>query len=329
MIPVQILEAAEKMLSGPASISLMSGGINNEVYLCKKGSDSLVIKGYPSENGRERFNAELNFLNFCKKNAPSFVPRVLGQIKESNYIILECIEGERFLNEDKLKEDDMLSAFDFLKNINKSESTSSLGNASESFLKIEEYIDNVNRRINKLEVNHLPKEKQIEAKHVLTELRGKWVKTKDWVFCHPQFVTANCLSSKNRIVSPSDFGFHNAIKSDTGVKFIDFEFAGLDDPSKLLLDFFFQPRIAIHRSWIPYFPRLYRPENHYFFTMRTKILSRVLLVKWATISLGLLNPIKYNTYKALKQADVLVDTISNRIKTASIFLTMENPFELH
>ena len=97
MIPVQILETAEKMLSGSASISLMSGGINNEVYLCKKGSDSLVIKGYPSDDGRERFNAELNFLNFCKHNAPSFVPRVLGQIEESNYIILECIEGDRFL----------------------------------------------------------------------------------------------------------------------------------------------------------------------------------------------------------------------------------------
>ena len=120
---------------------------------------------------------------------------MLGQIEESNYIILECIEG-RFLNKDKLKDGDILRAFDFLKHINKSESTSSLGNASESFLQIEEYIDNVNQRINKLEVNHLPKEKQIEAKHVLTELRGKWITTKDWVFCHPQFVTANCLSSK-------------------------------------------------------------------------------------------------------------------------------------
>ena len=237
--------------------------------------------------------------------------------------------GRSVFDKDKLKGDDILSAFDFLKHINKSASTSSLGSASESFLQIEEYIDNVNQRINKLEVNHLPKEKQIEAKHVLTELRGKWITTKDWVFCHPQFVTANCLSSKNRIVSPSDFGFHNAIKSDTGVKFIDFEFAGLDDPSKLLLDFFFSTKNCYSSFMDPIFPETLLPRKPLFFTMRTKILSRVLLIKWATISLGLLNPIKYNTYKALKQADVLVDTISNRIKTANIFLTMENPFELH
>ena len=42
-------------------------------------------------------------------------------------------------------------------------------------------------------------------------------------------------------VSPSDFGFHNIIKKNNKLFFIDFEYAGLDDPIKLLCDFYCQP----------------------------------------------------------------------------------------
>ena len=42
-------------------------------------------------------------------------------------------------------------------------------------------------------------------------------------------------------MSPSDFGFHNVIKKDDFLYFIDFEYAGLDDPVKLICDFYCQP----------------------------------------------------------------------------------------
>ena len=43
------------------------------------------------------------------------------------------------------------------------------------------------------------------------------------------------------IVSPSDIGFHNIIKNEKKLIFIDFEYAGLDDPLKLICDFLAQP----------------------------------------------------------------------------------------
>jgi hypothetical protein len=47
-------------------------------------------------------------------------------------------------------------------------------------------------------------------------------------------------------VSPSDFGFHNALFDAAGrATFIDFEYAGRDDPGKLACDFFCQPEVPV------------------------------------------------------------------------------------
>jgi hypothetical protein len=51
------------------------------------------------------------------------------------------------------------------------------------------------------------------------------------------------LEPEARLVSPSDFGFHNALRTEAGLVFVDFEYAGWDDPAKLICDFASQPRI--------------------------------------------------------------------------------------
>ena len=53
---------------------------------------------------------------------------------------------------------------------------------------------------------------------------------------------------KELIFSPSDFGFHNILKDDSGILFFfDFEYSGWDDSAKLLADFFHHPGQEI--SW--------------------------------------------------------------------------------
>ena len=49
-----------------------------------------------------------------------------------------------------------------------------------------------------------------------------------------------------RCLSPSDFGFHNALREPSGrLRFIDFEYAGWDDPAKLVGDFFNQVQAPV------------------------------------------------------------------------------------
>lgn len=55
-----------------------------------------------------------------------------------------------------------------------------------------------------------------------------------------------------RVMSPSDFGFHNCLQHDTeaGLKlgFFDFEYAGLDHPLKAIIDFLLQPDTIVTRT---------------------------------------------------------------------------------
>ena len=54
------------------------------------------------------------------------------------------------------------------------------------------------------------------------------------------------LPAAERCVSPSDFGFHNALRTPDGrLAFIDFEYAGWDDPAKTVSDFFCQPECPV------------------------------------------------------------------------------------
>jgi hypothetical protein len=49
-----------------------------------------------------------------------------------------------------------------------------------------------------------------------------------------------------RTLSPSDFGFHNAIRRPNGsLAFVDFEYFGWDDPAKIIADFLLHPAMEL------------------------------------------------------------------------------------
>ena len=63
---------------------------------------------------------------------------------------------------------------------------------------------------------------------------------------------AQRLPSAARCLSPSDFGFHNALAvAGDELVFFDFEYAGWDDPAKLLCDFFCQVEVPVNRQHLP------------------------------------------------------------------------------
>ena len=59
-----------------------------------------------------------------------------------------------------------------------------------------------------------------------------------------------------KTLSPSDFGFHNAIKTKDGkIVFCDFEYFGWDDPAKLTSDFLLHPAMHLSEDLKKYFVR--------------------------------------------------------------------------
>ena len=77
----------------------------------------------------------------------------------------------------------------------------------------------------------------------------------------------NKLNKVNQVLSPSDFGFHNAIQTKDGLKFIDFEYFGWDDPVKLTCDFILHPGMALTEGqknlWLSKIKNIFS-ENHSF-----------------------------------------------------------------
>ena len=59
--------------------------------------------------------------------------------------------------------------------------------------------------------------------------------------------------SSEYILSPSDYGFHNIIENNDKIYYVDFEYSGLDDPHKLILDFICQPDLQLNFSQTNYF----------------------------------------------------------------------------
>ena len=59
------------------------------------------------------------------------------------------------------------------------------------------------------------------------------------------------LPQEARCISPSDFGFHNALIHDDGaLVFLDFEYAGWDDPAKMVGDFFSHPGSRVDAAYL-------------------------------------------------------------------------------
>jgi hypothetical protein len=57
---------------------------------------------------------------------------------------------------------------------------------------------------------------------------------------------ADELDWSRRTLSPSDFGFHNALRQPDGrIIFLDFEYFGWDDPAKMIADFLLHPAMAL------------------------------------------------------------------------------------
>ena len=56
---------------------------------------------------------------------------------------------------------------------------------------------------------------------------------------------AHELLPAERCLSPGDFGFHNALARPSGeICFLDFEYAGWDDPAKMIANFFCMPELG-------------------------------------------------------------------------------------
>ncbi|HYH68316.1 MAG TPA: hypothetical protein VD866_26725, partial [Urbifossiella sp.] len=173
-----------------------------------------------------------------------------------------------------------------------------LPRASESCFSLDDHFATVARRVERLRAIPVGGVTDVAAAaFVDTELAPAW----RTVLNRARAAAAACglyldrpLDPADRCVSPSDFGFHNALREPCGrLRFIDFEYAGWDDPAKLVCDFFCQPAVPAPAAA---FDRFTAGVGAGFaeplaFQARAALLLPVYRVKWVCIMLNEFLPV--------------------------------------
>lgn len=279
-----------------------SGG-NNKVFILEwEGMPKYILKQYfrhPLDQ-RDRFGAEWMFLNYADSVGVSCVPKPIVCDPEQGIAIMEYIPGHK-ISSDGLQDSHVMQAIEFIEALNiqsMKRKTGSLSPASEACFSMRDHLESVERRIGRLKKIRIGSGIDHKAEEfVRLELIPLWeeIKTRILALARDRGIDLDIrLAEGDTIVSPSDFGFHNAIESSEGrVFFIDFEYAGMDDPVKMIADFFCQPSIPVPLSYLPAFAtcvlgRLENPERDLF---RLQMLFPVHALKWCCIMLNEFLPV--------------------------------------
>lgn len=287
-----------KFSENVAGIERIHGGINGEAYkILTDHYNEYFGKIYRIRKGdsRNRLATEFSGLTFLWQNGVKNIPEPLLASEEDGMAIYRFIKGSK-IKPGEITAADIDEAADFATQVHSLASLDYAENqpiASEACFSIREYIDCVHGRVGKL--------KKVIKKDAISAplgvfLEGEFMPFFDGVKKETERKAEKFgididekLHKSKRTLSVSDFGFHNAIRSDNDqLFFFDFEYYGWDDPAKMIADFYLQPAVPVPLSYRERFfgelRKNYREGNS--LNRRISIIYPILGLKWCLIMLN-------------------------------------------
>jgi thiamine kinase-like enzyme len=279
------------------AITRLSGGGNNGVFRVDLPERAFILKQYFShpEDPRDRFGTETAFVDYLWRNGIRVIPELLASSAEDKLALYRFIEGRR-LTPSEVGKTHVDQAAQFCLDLFRLQAlpgAQQLPTASEACFSIQDHLACLERRIAALSSIEPASRLHVEAyRFVKGELLPCWEPVRRHV---EERMTAmgvpadQVLSPKERVLSPSDFGFHNALLTDSGsLCFFDFEYAGWDDPAKLVCDFFCQVEVPAPRSLMPRFVESLPSvgAGAQSLAERVECLFPVYVLKWCAIVLN-------------------------------------------
>jgi len=284
-------------LMGEAGLFPLPGGANNRVYRIPRTDGDWLLKCYfqnPSD-ARNRFQAERDFYTWLWDRGIRRTPEPLGWCAEQRLGLFTFVHGRKLklveVNAVRVQE-----ALDFVKELNAARdlpAAQAIASGSEACFSLHAHLGCVDQRVARLE--KIPSTAAVDrqaAEFVQRELAPAWSRIRESIDQSPKNSNISrdqSLSFADRCLSPSDFGFHNAVLAlDGSLRFHDFEYAGWDDPAKLACDFFCQPELPVsHDHWQNFLAQLGAALN---LSSAAKTRARLLLpayqIKWCCIMLN-------------------------------------------
>ena len=293
---IAALLARAGISGGALSIGICSQGANNRIHRVQTANGVFAVKEYfrHADDPRDRLAAETAFLTYANDASPGTAPRLLASDGPSGLALLEFIPG-RPIASGSVGAAQVDSAIAFFRDLNApaSRSAAQLPVAAEATFSIGEQLALIESRITQLLAVAPRSAADAASLDLARRLSALWAQLAGGIRGRVRREPLDD-GADYRCVSPSDFGFHNALVTDAGrVRFIDFEYAGWDDFAKTAGDFFAQVAVPVPIEHFEHFVRqcsevLPAPAV----AARRAILMRpAYQVKWCCIALNVFLPV--------------------------------------
>ena len=242
--------AARLLGADVESVEPMGGGRNSRVYrVAGPDRSRYALKAYfrHESETRDRLKAEFEGLGFLWRQGVRCIPQPLAADPQDGYALYTYVEGQK-VPTDRLAASDIDAAVRFLarlKELAGAAGSEPLARASEACFSGNELMANLQMRLDRL--TRLPDDaagRPMLREFLDDELMPALDRITSWSRGHLPW---DCeLPREQRTLSPSDFGFHNALRLESGEwVFLDFEYFGWDDPAKTISDFLLHPGMEL------------------------------------------------------------------------------------
>ncbi len=237
----------------PVAMTPIAGGGNNRVIrLTMNDGKDLILKSYFSSrhDRRDRLGAEWDFLTYAWNRGIRRIPQPLAADRAAGAALYQFVGGRKPVPSE-IDAALIDAAAGFVLEVNRPPRDGhAMRNASEACFSLQDHLCMVDRRVERLAVLDPASHCRAQAERFIAlRLRPTWTRLRARIASEAETLGVALdapLRPDQVCLSPSDFGYHNALIDDAGrIIFIDFEYAGRDDPAKLICDFFCQPALPV------------------------------------------------------------------------------------
>lgn len=280
------------------SLERVRVGGNNKSWLATLGDHQYFVKQYftSPEDPRDRLKNEYQFLGYAHEIVPKNVAAPVAISELDRVAVYERLHGSPILSKD-VNEDLLAEAARFFLALNNEArfvKAAHLGLASEASFSITGHVNVVDERL-KIIDKAIGADSDKMAKVLINEIKALWKVERQSILSKLQCkdgAYVDSLPKSDWCVSPSDFGFHNALITSDGIKFVDFEYAGWDDPAKMAGDFFSQLSVPVDPLYFDQFcdEAFGCFKNPDAIKARARLLLVLYRFKWCCIALNVFIP---------------------------------------
>lgn len=230
----------------PIAERRIRAGRNSEVLHLTTADGQWILKRYyrHPNDPRDRIGVEFGFLSFLAEAGIRCVPTPLGKNLALGWALYSFISGER---PTKITLELIRQAAGFVGSVDRmraSPAAQALPAAADACASLRAHVALMTSRVGRLIALEPDADTRL-AHHFVSDMLAplssrlaRRLELSDAWLAQP-------LPRESLILSPSDFGFHNTLLHDGHLSFVDFEYAGWDDPAKLICDFICQPELPV------------------------------------------------------------------------------------